>query len=483
MSFPYHLGILLCGLLLSACLHQPVPTQPLPLQTPTAWQHTARAAPASAQSLQENPPYARAWWPQYGQEPLNQAVQLALTQQGNVQAAALRVRNALLRTETQTANLWPLPSGSLSTGYNRSLTGNGTSSRSAGASVGADWEIDLWGKLRQQRDMSQWEQEATMQDHTAAILTLAANVVRQYWQLAAINQRLHINRQSLDHSRKTLQFVTIQHDAGAAAGLEVAQARQNLQAQEMALIGLQQQRQEARHTLALLLGITPSNLPRSFEPDNLPQDAAGRPHINPGLPAQVLSQRPDLAAAELRLRATLANVQVQQRTLYPALSLSGTLSSGGSALAKILQNPAAALSAGLSLPFLDVGALRRNPRIAKNEYEEACIGFRQNLLQAIVEVENGLSAEQSLAENQQRQVEILAQLRHIENLAEVRYRAGQTELRHWLDAQEAGRQAELALADVHLNRLLTQSNLFQALGWGAPAFADTAIPALRDELQ
>ncbi|RRD58145.1 efflux transporter outer membrane subunit [Comamonadaceae bacterium OH2545_COT-014] len=488
-------ALIASALLLGACAHRPVPAPAHPA-VPAAWMHAASVAPladAAAAAPHADPAagalrldaaagdaadtvhtahgIAPAWWRQYREPALDQAVAHALARHGSLAAAALKLRNARLRAEAAGATLLPSASGNLHASARQPLSGEDTRAARThgfGASLGVAWELDLWGRLATLADMAAFEHQASAFDADATAALLAASVVRQYWQLAAQNQRLDAARHSLEHARRTLALTQAQYEAGAVSGLDLSQARQAVQTQALALLTLTQQRTEMRHALALLLDAPPGPLPGGLaEPARLPPGAAARAMPRPGVPAELLARRPDLRAAHWRLRAALAKVQAERLAFYPAFSLTGALGTSSQALLRILANPVASLGAGLSLPFLNLGELRRNPQIAQNDYEQAVTAYRQSVLTALQEVENALSATATLQQAAQRHAALTAQARHTEALTEVRYRAGAIALRHWLDAQEARRQAEQAEVDAQLQLLLAQAQLYQALGVSA----------------
>ncbi|MNV58945.1 Toluene efflux pump outer membrane protein TtgC precursor [compost metagenome] len=198
------------------------------------------------------------------------------------------------------------------------------------------------------------------------------------------------------------------------------------------------------------------------EPQVLP--AGPLPMVDEGLPAELLSRRPDLRLAELNLRQTLANVDAVRDSYYPTISLTGTLGAASSALGNLIANPAAVLGIGLSLPFLDLEAKRLDTQVARIQYETSVLQFRQTLYQALAEVESALSARLKLVEQVDLLTQIHAAARETERLYEIRYRTGVVALRIWLDAQESQRNAELMLAQAHLNQLKNLSTLYQVFG-------------------
>src|SRR5690606_8527395 len=151
--------------------------------------------------------------------------------------------------------------------------------------------------------------------------SLVGTTASLYWQVAYLNQRIESGQQSIDYARKTLELVRVQHVAGSVTGLEEAQAQQTLASQEASQSQLVQQRVEARNALAILFDGPPSQT--LGEAQRLPDTAL--PPVEAGLPASVLARRPDLRAAELRLRSSLATVDVTRTSYYPTLSLTGSL--------------------------------------------------------------------------------------------------------------------------------------------------------------
>ena len=158
----------------------------------------------------------------------------------------------------------------------------------------------------------------------------------------------------MEDARRIVALVRARYEAGAVSGLDVAQAGQNLASQEAAHTQLLQQRVETRNALAILFDRPPEVA--AEEPASLPD--AALPAIDAGLPASLLGRRPDLRAAEQRLRGALANVDATRTGFYPALSLTGSLGTSSTALGELLRNPVATLGAGLALPFLQWNTAR-----------------------------------------------------------------------------------------------------------------------------
>ena len=376
---------------------------------------------------------------------------------------------------THDRNRLPTPSAGLNYNRSRELTGAENTNRSYNANLGVSWEIDLWGKLAAAQRRAEWEARATEQDRQATAQALVATVATIYWELATLNHKITSQQQSVTTAAKTLELAQVQHQAGAISGLGVAQARQTEASQRAMLADLEQQRVEKRNALAILFDAPPEQLPEAAHNPHLP-DLAQLPPVPAGLPASILARRPDLQAAEQRLRKSLVHVDVVRTSYYPTLSLTGALGGSSTSLSNVLANPVATLGAGLALPFLRLGEMQRNTAIARNSYEQAIIHFRQTLYAALADAENALSARTQLQQQSDQQAIALEQAKRAEQLTEVQYRAGAVPLKTWLDAQESRRSATLAWQNVQLARAINQVTLYKALGGSAvlPAVTPTA---------
>ena len=463
---------ILPALLLSAC--GTPPRQPDAVVLTPTWQqaHVKDVAEASA-AQRVLLPVAR-WWAALGDEQLTQLIDDALARNTNVARAAWRVRSARLSAGNAAAGMWPSPSASVDASRRRRLDGEGATTRSAGASVGLNWELDLWGRLAAQADEAAWEAIATEYDREAAAQALVATVAKSYWRIALLDAQIAAQRQSIETARKTLQLVQVQLEAGAVSPLEVAQSDQALASQQASLEDMLATRQSLRHALAIIFDVPPELLPAAAQSPRLP-DSATLPQIVAGVPAHMLARRPDLRAAELRLCAALEGARAASRAYYPRLSLTGALGTASQSLSNVLDHPVLTLGVGLTLPFIDYARLKRNEGIAHSSYEQAIISFREALYGALVDVEDALSARTHLLAQEQALARSLAQARRAEELTEVRWQAGAVSMSRWLDAQETRRRAQTSLLNIHYERAANLADTYQALG-GDPVLPEVDPP-------
>lgn len=407
-------------------------------------------------------PPSDAWWRALGEPQLNDWIDLALERNGDLAAAGLRVRRAALEARLAGNALAPTLSGSLAVGATRALSGETTrDAGTASAELGISWEIDLFGRLGAQRDAARFQAQASAEDRDAVLLSLIASTASIYWQLGFANERIASAQQSLAYGNRTRDLINAQFRAGTISRLERREADQTVAEQEALLSQLVQTRNELRQALTILFD---GASPPGSEPQRLP--TAMPAPIGAGLPAELLGRRPDLRAAELRLRSALAHSDAIAASYYPRLSLTADLGTSSSSLLNVLANPAATLGANMTLHFLNVREMRLSSAIAKARYEEAVVMFRKSLYTALSEVERALSARTQLLLQEAARRQARDEAAEVERLYEARFRAGLVPLRAWLDAQERQRSSAMVHASTHLALLQNHLTIHQVLGGG-----------------
>ena len=387
-----------------------------------------------------------------------------LAKNADLAVAGMTLKQARLQAELAENQQKPRVSSTVSTSHVFDLNDGSDTSSGLSAKAGLSYEVDLFGKLARQTEAKRWEALATEQDLQATAQSLIGTTAKLYWQLAYYNESRTTAEQSLATSQKLYDLVKVQYQAGAVSGLDLTQAEQSVQSQKASLSQIQQSLVETRTAIAVLLHMPVQQLSID-EPQRLPRLAL--PSIAAGLPADILSRRPDLKAAELRLRESLATKDATTASYYPSISLTGNIGSSSTSLTQLLKNPALTLGASLSLPFLQYNDMKRDLAISQLDYEKAIVQYRQTLYQAFADVENALSARTELSQQVQLQQRNLELAEKVERLTQVRYRYGAVALKTLLDQQETTRTARLTLVNTKQSQYNAYVTLMQALG-GSP---------------
>ena len=402
------------------------------------------------------------WWAAFGDPALDRLIAEALRRNNDLAIAALRVRQAQLRAEQADSDRLPSLAAQANASHSKNLRHHNRADTFS-TSIFSSYQVDLWGTLTSASDAARWEARATEDDLANTALALTGTTAMLYWQIGYLNQRIELGRASIAYARRSLELARAQKAAGAASSLEILEAERNVVAQEANQTTLIQQRVEAMNQLAILFDGPPESL-TAAAPANL--ESIRLPEVAEGLPAHLLARRPDVRAAEARLRAALAATDATRTGFYPTLALSGSLGSSSAELSRIVSDPVGALAANLALPFVQWRDMRRAIGISEAEYQQTLIAFRQTLYNALAEVENSLSARQQYREQANQLERGLDLARQTEELYRVRYQAGGAPLKFWLDAQQNRRQAEIELAANRLDQLANHVALVKALGGG-----------------
>lgn len=399
-------------------------------------------------------------WKAFNDPQLERWLEKVMTSNNNVAIAVLRVYRSKFDAERVGILSTPQVTSKLVMDARKKLNGPSEMEKSSSASLSTLYEVDLWGKIARQKDAAVWAIHATEEDLRAAQLTLLSEASNNYWRIGFINQQIAVLKQSIRYVEETLRLANARYIAGGVSLLDAVYARQSLLSQESRLKGLQNELKLLLNQQAVLLGATPGT--RVIAPASLPEGAL--PQVNSHIPTSVLRHRPDIAAKEWRVREALATVDIRRTEYYPSFNLTGSLGTSSSSLLTFLQNPAAAAGASLTLPFLEWRLRGVELNIARNDYEQRLLEFKQLLYRAMSSIEDELSLRSQLLAQESKCREILMLARKAELINEVRYRQGAVQILFWLDAQEKRRQVELLLAENRFNQFRNLAKIYLEFG-------------------
>ncbi|EHM3015888.1 TPA: TolC family protein [Escherichia coli] len=404
-------------------------------------------------------------WKEFNDPHLDNWLNQVMTSNNNIAIAALRVYRARLDAERVGITNTPALKGSLGVDGKTQLNNSAGWTKSGSSSLSTSYELDLWGKIAHQRDIAEWAIHASEEDFRSMRLTLLSEAGNNYWRIGFVNQQIAILRQSIDYAKETLHLAEVRYRAGNTSSLDVIDAQQNLLTQENQLTGLQRERSQLLNQQAVLLGTVPGG--QIVEPTTLPKGSL--PQVNANIPASILMRRPDISAKEWQLREALATVDIKRSEYYPTFNLTGAFGTSSTSLLALLHNPVGSVGANLTLPFLEWRQRNIEVKIARNDYEQRVLEFKQLLYKAMSSIEDALSLRNQLQVQETRLRKELELARKSELLNEVRYRHGAARISFWLDAQEKRRQAELRLDENRFNQLQNLAKIYLEFG-GAPAF-------------
>ncbi|WP_370505565.1 efflux transporter outer membrane subunit [Serratia fonticola] len=408
------------------------------------------------------------WWDNFEDPQLSMLIGRALTSNNDLAIAGIQLQQARLAAGLTDTNLTPDVSVTGSANNSKNLRNNTTPTESYSTTLSLSYELDLWGKLARAREQSQWQVEATEQDRQNTALTLIGNTAQYYWQIANLNQKIKQQQTGLEISQQTLALVQSRYASGAAGQLDLLQAKQSLLNRENAYRTLQQQREENRNALAILFNRSPTDRQAERSSLDINQDVP----IAKVLPVEVIARRPDVKAAEGRLRAALAGSDVQRLSFYPSLSLAASLGSASSIFSQWFSDPVRTLGANAALPFVQWNTVQLTIEKSDLDVKQAAIVFRSQVYNALADVDNAMSQRLSYQQqkiNQQQNLQ-LSQQRLV--LARSQYQAGAVSFQSLLDAEDDLLTIETNLSDLQYNYLNATMKLWLALGGGVEKDSD-----------
>ncbi|AWY44187.1 multidrug transporter [Pseudomonas putida] len=430
------LGVLMLG----GCSMVPTYRQP---ELPLAQQFNGPADSPAAKGGQ--------WWREFHSAELDQLISRGLASNYTLKAAVSRIDEA--RASAQVAGAAQYPALNLGGNYQRQNNYGTTEKRSVFAE--ATYEVDFWGKQRAAADSADALANATVFDAQTLRMSLGASIADRYFEVLSLSDRLRLAQSIADDARQVLELVQVQASQGAVSNLEVEQQRNAMQTFEAAMPPLRQQRNLALYQLAVLVGAPPEGF--TVKGDGL--NALQVPQPATGLPIGLLRQRPDIQAAEARLKSANFDVGVARAAFLPNLSLDllggiDTLAGGQiwSAIGTISQ------------PLFAGGQLNGQLHFDQAHVQELASSYRESIIEALQDVETQLSAARELDKSYALNQSAVDSAREAARLAQVRYRLGSTDFQTLLIVERTQYQAEDTLLQVRLQHLQAAVGLFRAIG-------------------
>jgi multidrug efflux system outer membrane protein len=455
------LGIVTALTLLAGCMVGPKYKRPT-VSVPSSYLAATPDQTASASLANEQ------WWQVYQDPVLTQLIRTALAQNYDVRVAATRVLEAQAQLGITRSN--QLPSASFGAdifSQQNAKTSNLFPAFQVNAgeiNLSVIWNLDFWGKYRRQTEAARAEVLATVWGQRAVISSLVANVATAYFQLRALDNQLEISKRTLVSRQQSLQLTHVLQSHGSASELDVSQAEQLVYAASETIPDLERQIQQQENVLSVLLGENPQSIPRGRRLTEQPAPL----NVPAGLPSELLERRPDVRQAEEIIVAANARIGVAKASFFPSLALTGTGGLESNALNRFISQPAETWAGAVSLsqPLFQGGALRSQLRLARANWQETVLSYKQTVQTALEQVSNALIASQKDREFREQQELLTQSAQRSDQLSEVLYKNGGASYLQVLTSETNYFSAELNLVQAQLNERLALVQLYQALGGG-----------------
>lgn len=423
------------------------------------------------------------WWEQFRDPVLDELIEASLRENRDIRIAAARVDQFIGALDSTRSQLFPqIGYGADASRTRASRVGQPPLPAGADpyfslyqASLGASWQLDLFGRVRRLSEAAQAQVYASEQAQRGVVLSVVAGVASSYIALRALDRQLEIAQATAANFGETARIFDLRFRAGVVSQTEVVQIRSQYQQALAAIPSFRSQIAAQENLISILLGRNPGPIPRGMTIDQFVA-----PQIPADLPSTLLQRRPDILQAEQNLVAANANIGAARALYYPTISLTGALGTVSTAFSNLLTGPASAglLAVGLAGPIFTFGAIEGQVRAAESQQQQAVLFYQQTILGAFRETNDALTGSQRRIEEVAMQTQRVAALREFARLSNLKFDKGVSGYIDVLIAENELFAAELASVRLLADRYVQIVNVYQAMGGGWVDIADAiALPA------
>ncbi len=333
------------------------------------------------------------------------------------------------------------------------------------AAFNLSWEADIWGKIKNQQEVSRVQYLQTYEASKAIQTQVVAAIAQGYYNLLMLDKQMNVAKSNLELSKNTLDVTEKIWKGGETTSLGVQQAKARTESTELLISQLEQNIAIQENALSILVGENPAKITRTIEmsDSSLPQN------ISAGIPAAMVSRRPDVRQQELLLLESNSIVGIAQASMYPALRITANGGVNSFKIDNWFQIPASLFGSvlgGITQPIFQKRQLKTDLNVAKIQREKNVLAFRQSVLNAVGEVSDALVSNESLKVQEIKAAEQVTTLKGGIKSAELLYKGGMANYLEVITAQANSLQAELNLASIKRERLSSIVDLYRALGGG-----------------
>jgi multidrug efflux system outer membrane protein len=438
-----------------------------PLVPPAAFKSQTISEPA--------PPVATEWWRLYGDPNLDHLIETATASNQSLKLAVARVEEA--RAQARVAASYLAPTISADPSFSRVRYSGTRASPTTGQGVQSaatvnDWlvpvdltyEVDVWGRVRRGLESARAQAVASADDEAAVRLTVQTDVAQFYYALRLLDAQVEILTQTVAAYQEQIRVLSVQVRTGLIGPVALYQAQAQLEATAAQQRDTQRARADQEHALAILCG-QPAP---SFNLAANPLRETFPPEVPAGLPAALLSRRPDVASAEQMVVAANAQIGVATANFFPLFALTGSAGFESASVQSLFnwQSGIASIVGGLTQPIFQRGRLKANLAAAKARHRQAVATYVNQVLIAYGDVEDALTDRQALTSMVGHLREAVDASRGYLRVAQVQYRNGLVDYLVVVDAERTLLGNQLALAQAENLQLAASIRLIKALGGG-----------------
>ena len=401
------------------------------------------------------------WWKSYGDEQLNNLIELGLKNNSDLAKAAININKALYQAKIIGSDLVPEFSGNLSSGASKNIESGGSSNIDHSGSFNISYEVDFWQRLRDMKDAQEWEYKATIEDYEKTKLTLINSIIDSYFSIIYLENYIEINKNMSKNYLDIEKIVENKLRYGTVGILDKKQAEREVIRSNNTLISYEKDKKEQESLLRNLLNLKPDDELKIEYRDILEVKNLG---VNLDVPLNIVASRPDIKAYEYRLKNAFKDAVASEKQLYPNITISSALSSSSDKFNNTLKTPVALGSVSINLPFLNWNEIKWNIKISRAEYEEAKLNFQQGIVTALNEIDYNYFLYVKEQENYINLKNINEYDNEIAINYERKYENGKVELREWLLSLNDEASSRLNIINSKYQLIKIENTIYQSIG-------------------
>ena len=401
------------------------------------------------------------WWESYGDEQLNNLIELGLKNYSDLAKAAININKALYHAKIIGSDLVPEFSGNLSSGASKNIESGGSSNIDHSGSFNISYEVDLWQRLRDMKDAQEWEYKATIEDYEKTKLTLINSIIDSYFSIIYLENYIEINKNMSKNYLDIEKIVENKLRYGTVGILDKKQAEREVIRSNNTLISYEKDKKEQESLLRNLLNLKPDDELKIEYRDIL---EVKNLRVNLDVPLNIVANRPDIKSYEYRLKNAFKDAVVSEKQLYPNITISSALSSSRDKFNNTLKTPVALGSVSINLPFLNWNEIKWNIKISRAEYEEAKLNFQQGIVTALNEIDYNYFLYVKEQENYINLKNINEYDNEIAINYERKYENGKVELREWLLSLNDEASSRLNIINSKYQLIKIENTIYQSIG-------------------
>jgi outer membrane protein TolC len=401
------------------------------------------------------------WWESYGDEQLNNLIELGLKNNSDLAKAAININKALYQAKIIGSDLVPEFSGNLGSSASKNIESGGNSNIDHSGSFNISYEVDLWQRLRDMKDAQEWEYKATIEDYEKTKLTLINSIIDSYFSIIYLENYIEINKNMSKNYSDIEKIVENKLRYGTVDILDKKQAEREVIRSNNTLISYEKDKKEQESLLRNLLNLKPDDELKIEYRDILKVKNLG---VNLDVPLNIVASRPDIKAYEYRLKNAFKDAVASEKQLYPNITISSALSSSSDKFNNTLKTPVALGSVSINLPFLNWNEIKWNIKINRAEYEEAKLNFQQGIVTALNEIDYNYFLYVKEQENYINLKNINEYDNEIAINYERKYENGKVELREWLLSLNDEASSRLNIINSKYQLIKIENTIYQSIG-------------------